>query len=481
MVNILLVRPQKEGRFLALSAPPLGLMYIASYLRRHAAGKVDIRILDLTVERNGREAMSRALDGFLPDIVGLSAMTPEAPDMTHFAGWFKQRFPEALIIAGGPHPNAAVEYVLRDENVDLICLGEGEKTALAMVDRLSRGQDVLDLPGLAYRKNSEIVINAPVEPIEDLDDLPFPARDLVPILDYCHWRVINPSISRHYKRFTTLHTSRACPYPCIFCHNIFGTRYRARSAQNVYQEMRELEDRYGIREFHIADDVFNLHPQRVFDLCDLIVEDGRDYRIAFASGLRGDILTEEIIDRLAAAGTYQISFGIESASDRIQKLVKKNIDISKVIAMIDYARRAGIATHGFFMFGFPTETREEMATTVKVALSANLVTAAFHTVAPYPGTGLFELLKQRMGDKEIRMEELFFKSSTVNLSNVSTVELHRTIKRVFRQFYLSPRRLFGIWRVAPRKIDVLVSAIFHMVLDPRVLRLKKWITGKTHY
>lgn len=480
-MNLLFVRPQRENKLFALSLPPLGVMYIASYLRRYAPGSVNIRILDLSIERNGRTALKRALHNLKPDLIGFSALTPEAPDLAYFAGWFKHKFPDALLVAGGPHPNAAVDQTLNMEGIDLLCLGEGEVTTLELVKRLHEGKGYLDLPGLAYKENGEVRINPQADPIADLDELPFPAWDLVPLLDYCSWRVINPSVSRFYKRFTTLFTSRSCPYGCTYCHNIFGAQYRPRSAANIFAEMNELEDRYGIREFHIVDDNFNLQPERVEDLCDRIIQGKKRYCMAFVSGLRGDILTPALMDRLHSAGTYQISFGIESGSERIQKLVKRNGNIPKLMENISYARKIGIITHGFFMFGFPTETREEVAQTVRLALKADLLTAAFHTVAPFPGTPLYDQLLEKVGSEQIRLEEMYFKSSTMNLSEIPTQELHQTVKRLFRKFYFTRKRIWNIWKHSPRKIDVIVSTIFHLLLDPRLLEFKKRLTGKTHY
>lgn len=480
-MNLLFVRPQQEKRMIALSLPPLGVMYIASYLRRHAPDLARIRILDLSVERDGRKAMKRTLQDFKPDIVGLSALTPEAPDLEYFAGWFKHRFPNALLVAGGPHPNAAPDQTLTMEGIDLLCLGEGEVTTLELVKRLHEGKDYQDLPGLAFKENGDVRINPPADPIADLDELPFPAWDLVPLIKYCSWRVVNPSVSRFYKRFTTLFTSRSCPYGCTYCHNIFGARYRPRSAANIFQEMNELEKRYGIREFHIVDDNFNLQPERVKELCNQIIREKKPYRMAFVSGLRGDILTPELMDLLQAAGTYQISFGIESASDRIQKLVKRNGNIPKLMENISYARKIGIITHGFFMFGFPTETREEVAQTVNLALQADLVSAAFHTVSPFPGTPLYDQLLEQVGSNPVRMEEMYFKSSTMNLSEVPTKEIHQTVKHLFRKFYFTRKRIWNIWKSSPRKIDVLVSIVFHLLLDPRLLEFKKRFTGKINY
>ena len=481
MMRVLFVRPQRANRWISLSLPPLGVMYIASYLRKYFDEEIDVRILDLTIERNVRKGLDRELRAFTPDLIGLSAMTPEDQDLSYFASMFRQRYPEAYIVAGGPHPNAAPEHVLKESGVDVIALGEGETTTLRLLRKLRNKEDVSDVPGLAYRKNGETVYNPPVDPIEDLDSIPFPAWDLVPLLDYCSWRVVNPSMSRTYKRFTTLFTSRSCPYHCAYCHNIFGTNFRCRSPENIFQEMRELDNRYGIREFHICDDCFNLRPNRVIALCDLILDNKLPYRMAFVSGLRGDILTEEVIEKLREAGTYQISMGIETASERLQKRIGRNGKISKLVAMIDYARKTGIITHGFFMFGFPTETREEMQATADLALKADLVTAAFHTVAPYPGTPFFENLKQKYGEDRISMEEMFFKSSTYNLSEVPTEEVHRIIKTVFRKFYWNRSRLLDILRMAPRKIDVVVSMVFHMLLDPRLLKLKERLTGKKSY
>jgi len=481
MIRVLLVRPQIRSRWIRLSLPPLGVMYLASYLRKYHAGDVETRILDFSIEGNCARALERALAGFEPDLIGLSAMTPEEPDLAHFARLFRRRFPRALLVAGGPHANAAPERVLEHCGVDLAVLGEGERTLLALVERLADKRSPEDLPGLALRREGRTVRNRPVDVIEDVDAIPYPAWDRVPLLDYCSWRVVNPSMSRHHKRFTTLFTSRSCPFGCAYCHNIFGKKYRPRSPENIYGEMRELEARYGIREFHICDDCFNLRPARVMELCDRIVRDRRDYRMAFVSGLRGDILTEEVIRKLRAAGTYQISVGIETASERLQKRIGRNGDLGKLLPLIDCIRREGIITHGFFMFGFPTETREEMEGTVRMALTANLVTAAFHTVAPYPGTPLFDLVKERSGGREVPMDEMFFKSSRFNLSEVPTEEMHRIIQEGFRRFYWNRKRLWDIFRLAPRKIDVLMSVVFHFLLDPRLSRLKERLTGRKSY
>lgn len=481
MTRVLLLRPQREPRFPALSLPPLGIMYLASYLQEHLGSEVEVRVLDMTIERNAKRALHRVLEGFAPDLVGLSAMTPEEPDLLFFADWFRRRYPRVVIVAGGPHANAAPERVLERCALDFVALGEGERTALRMVRRMAGGQSLDTVPGLACRRDGRTVFNPPVEPIEDLDTIPYPAWERVPILSYCSWRVVNPSMSRHYKRFTTLFTSRSCPFGCAYCHNIFGRKYRARSPENIYGEMQALEDRYGIREFHICDDCFNLKPDRVVELCDRIIGDGKAYRMAFVSGLRGDILTEKVIDKLRAAGTYQISLGIETASDRLQKLIGRNGDIGRLLSVIDYTRRAGIITHGFFMFGFPSETRQEMEATVDVALKANLVTAAFHTVAPYPGTPIFRMLQEKEGRADLPMEEMFFKSSRFNLSEVPTEEMHRLIQDVFHRFYWNRRRLLAILRMAPRKIDLLVSVVFHLLLDPRLTRWKERLTGKKSY
>jgi anaerobic magnesium-protoporphyrin IX monomethyl ester cyclase len=481
MMRVLFVRPQIGRRMLALSLPPLGIMYLASYLRSAFKGDLEVRVVDLTIERQPRRRTWEALDGFQPDLVGFSAMTPEDRDLTFYARLLRQKYPGALLMAGGPHANAAPEHVLRESKVDFVALGEGEQTVLRAVERLRDGDPVQDLPGLAYRKDGETVFNPAVDQIENLDSIPFPAWDLVPLLHYCSWRVVNPSMSRHYKRFTTLFTSRSCPFGCAYCHNIFGKRYRMRSPENVFAEMEALERRYGIQEFHISDDCFNLRPKRVLALCDLIIENKKKYRLAFVSGLRGDILTTAVVDRLREAGTYQISMGIETGSTRLQKLIGRNGDLATLLSIIDYTRRSGIITHGFFMFGFPTETREEMEETVQTALKANLVTAAFHTVAPYPGTGLFKFVEQKYGKDRVDLREMFFKSSTYNLSEVPTEEVHRIIKAVFKAFYWNRSRLYDIWRLAPRKVDVLMSAVFHLFLDPRLLRLRERLTGRRSY
>ncbi len=371
--------------------PPLGLMYLAAYVRERVKG-VNLKILDTRVSKDGyREILLRELKDFEPTIVGISAVTMEAKSMHEIAGMVKGVLPESKVVVGGPHPTSFLRRTLEDRNIDYVVRGEGEETFAELVEVIKEGGDVRSVKGIAYRENGDIAEREPRGYIEDLDTLPFPAWDMINIDDYARFWSMSP---RGKRRYMVVYTSRSCPYRCIYCHNIFGKGFRARSPENVLAEIDILYNKYGIKELEVVDDIFNFDSKRVERICDLIIERGYDLRIAFPNGLRSDRLDKPLLEKMRRAGTKFISFAVESASQRIQRLIKKNLKLDKVKEAIDYSVRLGIFSNGFFMLGFPTETEEEVRETIKFAVESNLHSAYFFIVTPHEGTELFEMVPE---------------------------------------------------------------------------------------
>lgn len=177
----------------------------------------------------------------------------------------------------------------------------------------------------------------------------------------------------------------------MYCHNILGKRFRARSPENVLSEIRFLYDQYGITDFQIIDDIFNFNLKRANSICDLIIKSGMKLTLSFPNGVRGDLMEGELIDKMAAAGTKFISYAIETASQRLQSLIRKNLNLEKVFNAIEYTGKRGIVTRGFFMLGFPTETEDEAIQTIEFSKASSLSGATFFTVVYFPGTELYKL------------------------------------------------------------------------------------------
>jgi len=274
--------------------------------------------------------------------------------------------------------------------VDYCAIGEGEVTLSELLEELAHGDSRPQTPGIASRVHGQEVFTGPRTCIEDLDSIPFPAWHLIRLEDYflkatSHQMYVRPE-------FMTLVSSRGCPYQCIYCHNVLGKRFRARSPENVLDELDILYNRFGIRDLQIQDDVFNLIPKRAKAICDLMVRRGIRMNISFPNGVRGDLMDEELLRKLKDAGTFKISYAAESGSERIQKLIRKNVKLSKLKEVIEQTDKAGIFAHGFFMLGFPTETIEDMRQTVEFALSSKLHSATFFVVNTFGGSELAKLL-----------------------------------------------------------------------------------------
>lgn len=450
-MRVLLIKAFRKTRSTKGVTPPLGIMYLASYLRK--SGIDDVSIIDTRISASPYTEVERAIDVLKPDIVGISALTVEFDSLRKIAYLAKKQCRRTLVVAGGPHPTAYPSELLTDSNIDIAVLNEGEETFKELCLIYENGGNYKQINGIAYRDNGHVVINPPREFIQDLDALPFPAWDLININAYAK----RESMASLGKRpYMALLTSRACPFRCIYCHNIFGKNFRKRSPENILQEMKTLKERFNIKEFEILDDVFNLDRQRAMDFYTLISERFPDALISFPNGLRTDMLDEEQVRAMKKAGVIYVAVAIESANERIQKLMKKHLNLKKTSEIINLYADYRIFTNGFFMIGFPTETRDEVINTINFAINSKLHTAQFFIVTPFQGTELYELYKEYIKDFKIDYSRHEFYFGEYNLSNLSDRELFRLQKLANWKFYLNPSRLWRIWKDYPRRKELFV-------------------------
>jgi radical SAM superfamily enzyme YgiQ (UPF0313 family) len=291
--------------------------------------------------------------------------------------------------------------------------------------------------------------------ISDLAGLPLPAWDRV---DFDHYaRLPNMMMTLAGRRYATLFTSRGCPYLCNYCHDLFTKRFVHRSPEDVLAEIALLYEKYGVDEFEIVDDIFNLHKPR---LKQIMGEVARRWpgklHFCFPNGLRADILDEPVLDALRAAGTYAMSIAIETVTPRLQALVEKNLKLDRAERAIALADERGIMVAGFFMLGFPTETVEEMEATLDFALRSRLTTAYFFCVVPQPKTPMWELARREAPeamDAASRDEEegANYRSAMTWYERAYGFPLGRFIDRAYRRFYLTPRRVSRVIRRVPAK------------------------------
>jgi anaerobic magnesium-protoporphyrin IX monomethyl ester cyclase len=432
---------------------PLGIMMIAAAARER--GHTDVSILDMKVEGWSPSRCADELERLQPDVVGLSAMTYEAGCMHELAREVERRLPRATVVCGGPHPSVAAEDVLRDPSVDFVVRGEGEMTFAELLDGLESGRsDWSGCQGLSWREaRGATVHEIDRPPPAKLDELPFPAWDLI---DHPKYHLVpRGGVIYAHKEFATMFSSRACPWRCTYCHNSYGKTFRERSAEHVLAEIDLLVRRYGVKELVFMDDIFNFRPERAKKIAQGIIDRGYKLALTFPNGFRGDILDEELVVLLKRAGMYRCMVAVESASPRIQKVMKKHLKIDKVARIVDFIAAQGVMVHGAFMLGFPTETEGEMRATIDWAARSSFHTAAFFRVIPFKGTELFRQVEHAGFELPSDWSAYEPYQSEINLSEVAEERILRLRKEAYRRFYLNPKRLARIFRLIPNKTNMI--------------------------
>jgi radical SAM superfamily enzyme YgiQ (UPF0313 family) len=264
----------------------------------------------------------------------------------------RRLLPNTMIIVGGIHPTLLPERTLKDMEADLLVIGEGKLTFRELISCLKEDRSFQKIPGIAYRLNGEIIIN-PLRPlIDNLDLLPFPARDLI----------FNPEdFSINYGM---IFTARGCPSKCIFCasNKLWSRKVRFRSKENILEELKAVIKTHSISYFRFTDDTFTLNKKRTLDLCQLIIDE--KLNIAWECDTKVKCLDEELLEKMKEAGCIQVNIGVESGSERIRRLIRKECSIEKIEKAFRLINEVGIEAVAYFMFGFPSETKEDMEKTL---------------------------------------------------------------------------------------------------------------------
>ncbi len=465
-LRILLIKPFQPINAL-LHTPPLGLLYLISSLRERFGDAVNTELVDMKLRGLDASWLSAQLkSGELgADIVGVSALNFEAQSVRDIARACKQYSPEIITAIGGPYALRSAEELLRETAYDWVFSGAGDSTFTEAVGRLLAGQGLDGIPGMSYKRTGGYFhIDAGISNVDNLDALPMPAWD-APDLD-AYAKKSNMMGMLKGRKYAPIITSRGCPYKCSYCHDIFGKKFNRRSSENVIEEIAMLYETYGVDEFQIVDDVFNLDRPRLQAIMKEISRrwPGR-LKFCFPNGLRADILDDESIDALKSAGTYALKIAVETVTPRLQKMIGKNLDIQKARRAIDACDRRGIITGGFFMFGFPTETIEEIRATIDFAIKSRLAVAHFFIAVPQKHTLLYDQAKEEnAGALDEFMREAESGGSTTYYTDRSWyqraygVPLNRYLTWAIFRFYFSPARVLRILRHVPLR-SILDSAL----------------------
>lgn len=381
-LNIVLVRCRPTGgpRETNVSGcyPPLGLACLAAVLRQagHRVAIIDAEVYGLDTD---------ALIARIPPNAGLIGFTSTTllwPSVQLAAGRLRTAFPRAALVVGGPQVTAFPEDTLASSVFDVGVIGDGEPAIVEIADRLA-ARAVLDaVPGCVARgPGGTPVVTGAARWVEDLDRLPMPAIDLLPVERY------RSILARH--PFVTLVTSRGCPYRCAFCSQIYtGPRLRTRSPSNIVAEIERAVRDYHAREIVMFDETFGVKRDDALQLCALIRDRRLDIR--WSARTRIDVLDEELLRAMRSAGCYFLHLGVESGSQRILDLMQKRITLDAARDAVRLARGLGFFVHGYFMLGYPGETRDDVAATARFSRRLGLDVASYTVTIPNPRTPLFE-------------------------------------------------------------------------------------------
>jgi radical SAM superfamily enzyme YgiQ (UPF0313 family) len=371
-MKILLISPPLLARFRSYPVPPLGVAHLAAAV----AARHETRIIDLNIEPRSERRLLAEIARFAPDVVGMSAATPTYPHLLRLAGRIQEAV-RARIVFGGSHVTALPRAAMRRPEIDFVLRGEADASFPAFADAFSPGRAAYDVPGLAYRDAAGAVVENPCGPlVDDLDSLPFPAFDLLPMRRY----------RGRLRAFASTLLSRGCPFGCTYCaaHLTHGRRVRRRGLDHVMGELALLERRHGVAFLAIFDDTFTADRDFAAAFCERKLRES--LRLEFWCNTRVGLVDPELLALMKRAGCAVISYGLESGSDETLRAIRKGTTVEQAREAVALTREAGIIPEGFLMLNFPGETEAEMRRTIRLAFELELPFFEIVSATPYPGT-----------------------------------------------------------------------------------------------
>jgi len=454
MVILLVNPPYDIARYMGGLAkvgwvfPPVGLLYIAAYIRKHELSW-DVRIYDSQVEEKEFAAFVRELK---PDVVGITCQSALVYSTLETAAIIKGINPGTLTVVGGVHATLRPQDLLKDRNVDLVVRGEGEETFLEICRAYQHGGAYAGIDGISFCGSASETIHTTDRALaEDLDAFPMPALDLVPIERYR----ISPDM-RTGSRLGLIITSRGCPYACIFCSNKLLTKrtYRLRSIASITQEIDYYLEHYRINQLMIFDDNFAVDKKRTLELCEEFVRKGYPEKFNWWTEASVNVLNEEILAAMKRAGCSIISLGLESGSQRLLDLIGKEITLEQTRKTLETIRAVGIRSRASFILGLPTETRLESRQTIKFAYDLPLDQVRFSIATPFPGTELWDIAVRegKIDPETIDWTKLSLMGGYADYLPLyypdgrSAEELRHLQRRANLLFFIRPRIIWGYFK-----------------------------------
>lgn len=413
--------------------PQTGLAYLAAMMLKEQA---DAKIIDAIAESMSVDDVIKEIADFSPDVVIIGTTTPTFNNDCTVSKKIKKSFDNILIGFTGTHVSVLPEETLTKSEADFLILNEGEETVreIALSD-LSDLNNLSNIKGIAYKSDGEIKFTPKRDFVENLDDLPFPARNLLPNDKYKMPFFEN-------EPFVTIIPTRGCPFQCIFCRagGVWGTKVRTRSVENVCNEIKDIIKNLGIRNVVFMTDSLTLKREWTSRLCEKILNENIKFK--WICNSRVDAVDLETLKLMKKAGCTVVSYGIESGNQEILDRSKKAITIDQARNAIKFTKEAGLISMAYFIIGLPGETKETIKQSIAFAKEIKPDYVNFHVATPFPGTEFYQMAKDNgwliSNDWSDYEEE---GSAVINLDTLSAEELVKAQRYAMRQFYLRPSRI----------------------------------------
>ncbi len=437
---------------------PLGIAYLAGYIRKdHNVVIYNTELVSegeksyvLTINNTQRQEMLEnilndpnhiiwknikdTITKFNPDVVGLSVMTCKYTQSLIITRIAKSINPGVKIIWGGPHATAAPAAILQDnDNIDFVAVREGEAVLQKLIQHFEGALPLTEIGSIYYKEEGKIVSNPPEPYIPELDNIPFPAKDL--------------EINKHL--LTTEHlnnilSSRGCPWNCTYCDskNTWSRKIRYRSVDNIMLEIDELVNKYGVTSLGFIDDTFTVNSKRTIDFCQRLIKG--NYNLSWTCTTRLDVLTEDVVKNMKESGVSVVTVGIESGSERILKLTDKRMTKDAIRQGVKLLNKYRIDWHAFFMVGFPYETQQDIQDSKDFIHELKPTTVELSIFTPYPGTQLYTQARD-MGLIPPNMEWSKFSHQSFENHFVESIPKER-FREIIREFFEEMEHYNNSWR-----------------------------------
>ncbi len=438
---------ENSAWYLGKRLPPIGLMYVAAALEK--AG-FDVNILDNYLMKKSIVEVKQLVLNLNPQIVGITCGSATYARCIETAKAIKEVLPNCKIVVGGWHASYVPDSLLANPEIDYVVMGEGERAITQLVTCIINGSeaDAVSIAGIACRRQGTNIKNPP-KFIENMDEIPFPARHLLPLELYD--RTIE---YLNAKPADVMSISRGCVYNCGFCETkkLWGNICRSFSPQRVVDEIQDLQRQYGTKGLYFINDNFTLRKNQTIELCNLMIKNKLD--LEWVCDTRVDLISQELLENMSKAGCKTIWFGVESGSQRILQRIGRNTTLEQIENAFKLCRKNEIQTACSFMLGVPGETLKEMESSLKFAKKLNPDWCLFNVFIANPDSRLYqEVLESKKYDQ---LDEFLLSVKTEEFEYQSLLEIQR---RFFKEFNMSPKQILkrvkreGVVNFAVRRLN----------------------------